>query len=77
MLSLTGILGTFTLIIGSQINLNDITVEVLDQFGRLVFETTPTTYEEQLNLVQPTGVYIVQIMENNILKSRTKMIITK
>jgi hypothetical protein len=77
MLSLTGILGTFTLIIGSQMNLNDITVEVLDQFGRVVFETVPTSYNQQIHLVQPAGVYIVRIKEHKTLKSRTKLIITK
>ena len=67
--------GIFTIVIGSQMTLKDITVEVSDQFGRVVLETTPTSYKERLNFVQPAGVYIVQIMEDSILKSRTKMVI--
>jgi len=69
--------GIFTLNIGSNMNLTDVTVNVTDQFGRVVFETVPTSYNQQIHLVQPAGVYIVRIKEHKTLKSRTKLIITK
>jgi hypothetical protein len=69
--------GQFTVVLESSINLSDVTIQVVDQIGRVVDQMKATSYDQKVTIDQATGIYTVQVLEANRVISRAKIIIIK